>query len=66
MKRTVYADNAATTQLDMDAFEAMRPYLLSEYGNACERKDNVKEYLHTVSDSARQCPTLHCNWRCFL
>lgn len=36
MKRTVYADNAATTQLDMDAFEAMRPYLLSEYGNASQ------------------------------
>lgn len=36
MKRIVYADNAATTQLDMDAFEAMKPYLLSEYGNASQ------------------------------
>ena len=33
MKKFVYADNAATTQLDMEAFEAMKPFLLSEYGN---------------------------------
>ncbi len=29
----IYADNAATTKLDEDAFEAMRPFLLDEYGN---------------------------------
>lgn len=29
----IYADNAATTRLDDDAFEAMKPYLLNEYGN---------------------------------
>lgn len=29
----IYADNAATTKLDIDAFEAMKPYLLEEYGN---------------------------------
>ncbi len=33
MKRTIYADNAATTKLDTDAFEAMKPFLLEEYGN---------------------------------
>lgn len=36
MKQFVYADNAATTQLDIDAFEAMKPYLLEEYGNASQ------------------------------
>ena len=30
----IYADHAATTKLDEDAFEAMRPYLLEQYGNA--------------------------------
>lgn len=32
----VYADHAATTQLDMDAFEAMKPFLLNEFGNASQ------------------------------
>lgn len=33
MKRIIYADNAATTQLNIKAFEAMKPYLLEEFGN---------------------------------
>ena len=32
----VYADHAATTQLDCDAFEAMKPFLLGEFGNASQ------------------------------
>lgn len=35
-KAIIYADNAATTKLDIDAFEAMKPYLLDEYGNASQ------------------------------
>lgn len=29
----IYADNAATTKLDIDAFEEMRRYLIDDYGN---------------------------------
>ena len=36
MKRLVYADNAATTQMDTKAFEAMKPYLIELYGNASQ------------------------------
>ena len=32
----IYADHAATTKLDIDAFEAMKKYLLEEYGNASQ------------------------------
>lgn len=32
----IYADNAATTKLDIDAYEAMKPYLLENYGNASQ------------------------------
>lgn len=36
MKKLIYADNAATTQLSKKAFEAMLPYLQNEYGNASQ------------------------------
>ena len=32
--RNVYVDHAATTRLDVEAFEAMKPWLMDEYGNA--------------------------------
>ncbi len=32
----IYADHAATTQLDLDAFEEMKKFLLTEYGNASQ------------------------------
>ncbi len=36
MKRLIYADNAATTKLDKEAFEAMLPWMTEEYGNASQ------------------------------
>ena len=36
MKQYIYADNAATTKLDEDAFEVMKPFLLDYYGNASQ------------------------------
>ena len=36
MKNYIYADNAATTPLDKEAFEEMKPYLLEHYGNASQ------------------------------
>lgn len=32
----IYADNAATSKLDLDAFEVMKPFLIEEYGNASQ------------------------------
>ena len=32
----IYADNAATTKLDIEAFEAMKPFLLDDYSNASQ------------------------------
>lgn len=56
MKRMVYADNAATTQLDMEAFEAMKPFLLTNYGNASQpysfsrtAKKALKESRETIA-----------------
>lgn len=36
MSRLIYVDNAATTRLDPAAFEAMKPFLVDEYGNASQ------------------------------
>ena len=36
MKSYIYADNAATSKLDIEAFEAMKPYLLDYYANASQ------------------------------
>jgi len=36
MKQYIYADNAATTKLDTDAFEAMVPWMTENYGNASQ------------------------------
>ncbi len=33
MSGFIYADNAATTKLDIDAYEAMKPFLLNDYSN---------------------------------
>ena len=32
----IYADNAATTKLNREAFEAMVPFLLDNYANASQ------------------------------
>lgn len=36
MKCFVYADNAATTKTDIEVFNAMKPWMLEEYGNASQ------------------------------
>lgn len=36
MKQYIYADNAATTQVDKIAVDVMMPYLFEEYGNASQ------------------------------
>ncbi len=52
----IYADNAATTKLDKDAFDAMKPFLLEQYGNASQSysfsrsaKKAVKEARETIA-----------------
>lgn len=36
MAQIVYADNAATTKLDIGAYEAMKPFMLEQYANASQ------------------------------
>ena len=53
----IYADNAATTKLDIDAFEAMKPYLLEDYANPSgaysfskKAKRAMKEARQTIAE----------------
>lgn len=51
IKRFVYLDNAATTKLDEDAFEAMKPYLFDEYGNASQPYSFSRRSRNAIRES---------------
>lgn len=57
-KQYIYADNAATTKMDIEAFEAMKPYLLDEYGNASQPYSfarNPKSAIQEARVTIAQC-----------
>lgn len=51
MKMRIYADNAATTKLDIDAFNAMKPFLLDEYGNASQPYSFTKSTKNALANA---------------
>jgi len=51
MKKIIYADNSATTQLDIEAFEKMKPYLLNEYGNPSQLYSFSKNPKKAIKES---------------
>lgn len=51
MKRFVYADNAATTKMDIEAFEAMKPYLLQKYGNVSQLYSFAREPQKAIQEA---------------
>ena len=53
MKQLIYADNAATTKLDIAAFEAMKPYLLDEYGNASQPYAFSRKPKQAIQDARK-------------
>lgn len=62
MKKYIYADHAATTKLDSEAFEAMKPYLLDEYGNASQPYSFsriAKKALKQARDAIAECIGAH-------
>lgn len=57
MKDVIYVDNAATTRLDVDAYEAMKKFLLDEYANPSQPyafsrvpKNAIKEARRTIAE----------------
>ncbi len=53
MKNVIYADNAATTKLDIEAFEAMKPYLLEEFGNVSQPYSFSKKAKLALKEARR-------------
>ena len=54
----IYADNAATTQLDTDAFEAMKPFLLDNYANpsgAYSFSKGAKQAIKSARSTIAEC-----------
>lgn len=47
----IYADNAATTELDEDAFELMKEYLKNNYGNASQPYDFGQKSKQALIDA---------------
>jgi len=51
MKKRIYADNAATTKLDTDALEAMKPFLTEEYSNASQPYSFARPAKKAISEA---------------
>lgn len=51
MGQHIYADNAATTRLSKDAFEAMMPWLLDEYANASQPYAFARKVKKALADA---------------
>ncbi len=57
-KHMIYADNAATTRLDSDAFEAMKPFLLENFANPSQPylfSRSAKEAIKTARQTIAAC-----------
>lgn len=51
MSKYIYADNAATTQLDPDAFEAMKEFFIDAYGNPSQPYSFSRKAKKALKDS---------------
>lgn len=49
----IYADNAATTQLDMEAFDSMKYYLIDDYANSSQPYSFSRNAKKTLEDSRK-------------
>lgn len=50
----VYLDNAATTPLDPDVFDAMKPYMLEAYGNPSSIHSHGREVRSAIEKSRKK------------
>lgn len=51
MKKIIYADHAATTKLDIDAFDAMKGFLIDTYGNPSQPYSFSRDTKKALKDA---------------
>ena len=54
MNSVIYMDNAATTKMDAEAFEAMRPYFVEKFANPSSIYSIAQENHQAVEDARKQ------------
>ncbi len=50
----VYFDNAATTAIDLDVFEAMKPYMLEHFGNPSSIHSHGRQVRTAIERSRKK------------
>lgn len=52
-REVIYADNAATTKLDIDVFDAMKPFLLEDYSNPSQPYSFSRESKNAIKNARK-------------
>ena len=53
MREIIYADNAATTKLNIEAFEAMKPFLIEDYSNPSQPYFFSKKSKRAINEARK-------------
>ena len=53
---SIYLDNAATTPLDPEVFEAMKPFLLEDFGNPSSTHSHGRKVRSAIEMGRKKLP----------
>jgi cysteine desulfurase len=53
----VYLDNAATTPLDPEVFEAMKPFMMEDFGNPSSTHSHGRKVRAAIESAGKKLPS---------